>query len=220
LLEEIGVFYRGTVLGLVIAAPVGPIGLLCIRRTLQKGMAVGLATGLGAACADGIFGAIAVLGIGAILAFIHHYEASIRLFGGAIVLYSAWHTWHDHPHPPHPSEIVAKVLNLPREQTMMGTTRAALSGLVITLTNPLTLFGTLAVVATFGEITEKLEANVMVAGIFTGSALWWLLLSGGVSLLRKHFTESRIITVNRITSIGLAALAGWAIFSGVQGYLR
>ncbi len=219
MLEEIGVFYRGAVLGLVIAAPVGPIGLLCIRRTLQKGMAVGLATGLGAACADGIFGAVAVLGVGAILTFIHHYEASIRLIGGVIVLASAWHTWNDHPRPPHPSEIVAKVLNLTREKTLMGTARAALSGLVITLTNPLTLFGTLAVVATFGAITEKLEADVMVAGIFSGSALWWLCLSGGVSMLRRHFTESRIITVNRVTAIGLAVLAGWAMVSGVRGYL-
>ena len=206
-------------MGLVIAAPVGPIGLLCIRRTLQKGMAVGLATGLGAACADGIFGAVAVLGVSAVLAFIHHYEASIRLFGGAIVLASAWHTWHDHPQPPHPGEIIAKVLNLPREKTLMGTAQAALSGLVITLTNPLTLFGTLAVVATFGGITEKLEADVMVAGIFSGSALWWVLLSGGVSMLRRHFTESRIITVNRVTAIALAVLAGWAVVSGVRGYL-
>ena len=206
-------------LGLVIAAPVGPIGLLCIRRTLQKGMAVGLATGLGAACADGIFGAVAVLGVSAILTFIHHYEASIRLFGGLIVFASAWHTWNDHPSPPHPSEIVAKVLNLTREKTLMGTARAALSGLVITLTNPLTLFGTLAVVATFGAITEKLEANVMIAGIFSGSALWWLCLSGCVSMLRRHFTESRIITVNRVTAIGLAVLAGWAVVSGVRGYL-
>ena len=219
MLEEIGVFYRGAVLGLVIAAPVGPIGLLCIRRTLQKGMAIGLATGLGAACADGIFGAVAVLGISAVLAFIHHYESSIRLFGGAIVFISAWHTWYDHPRPPHPSEIVAKVLNLTPERTLMGTARASLSGLVITLTNPLTLFGTLAVVATFGGITEKLEAGVLVAGIFTGSALWWTLLSGGVSLLRRHFTESRIITVNRVTAIGLAVLAAWAILSGVRGYL-
>jgi len=216
---EVGVFYRGLVLGLVIAAPVGPVGLLCIRRSIQKGMIVGLATGLGAACADAIFGAIAVLGVGAILEFIRHYAASIHLLGGAVVLFSAWHTWRDHPKPPHPTELVAKVLNLAPETTLMGTARAALSGLVITLTNPLTLFGTLAVVATFGGITERLEADVLIAGIFSGSALWWCLLSGGVSLLRGHFTENRILVVNRVTALALAVLAGWAIFSGVRGYI-
>ena len=185
MLEEIGVLYRGLVLGLMIAAPVGPIGLLCIRRTVQKGMLIGLATGLGAACADTVFGAIAVLGVSASLEFIHHYEASIRLIGGAVVLISAWHTWH---------------------------------GLIITITNHLTLFGTLAVVATFGGITEGLEADVMISGIFAGSALWWLLLSSGVAMLRGHFTENRIITVNRLTAIGLAVLGGWAILSGIHGY--
>ena len=186
-------------MGLVIAAPVGPVGLLCIRRTLQKGMVVGIATGIGAAFADALFGAVAILGVSAVLGFIHHYEASIRLIGGGLVLATAWHTWHDRPKTTRPPELVEKVLAFAHENTMLGTVRAWLSGLVITLTNPLTLFGTLAVVATFGGITRKLEADVLVAGIFTGSALWWIFLSSGVGLLRHHFTENRIITVNRIT---------------------
>ncbi|MGB9151580.1 MAG: LysE family transporter [Alphaproteobacteria bacterium] len=219
MLEEISVFYRGIVLGLAIAAPIGPVGLLCIRRSLQKGMVIGLATGLGAACADTIFGAIAVLGVSAILAFIHRYEASLHILGGAIVLFGAWHTWRNPPRPPHPKEIITKLLNMPREETLMGTLRAAVSGFVITMINPLTLFGTLAVVATFGGITEGLEADVLVAGIFSGSVLWWCLLSGGVSLMRHHFTESRIVTVNHVTAIVLAILAGWAILSGIHGYM-
>jgi threonine/homoserine/homoserine lactone efflux protein len=222
LLEEIGVLYRGLVLGVVISAPVGPVGLLCIRRTLQKGMIIGLATGLGAACADAIFGAIAVLGVSAIFEFIHHYAATIRIVGGGLVLLSAWHTWHDHPQPPQPSELVARVLNLTSEKTSRGSgaVSAMLSGFVITLTNPLALFGTLAVVATFGGITEMLDADVMITGIFTGSASWWFLLSGGVVLLRRHCTESRIITINRVTAVGLAALAIWALVSGIRGYIH
>ena len=211
-------------MGLVIAAPVGPVGLMCIRRTLQKGVINGMSTGFGSAVGDAIFGSIAVLGVSAILGFIHQYEASIRIIGGLIVLATAWHTWSDHPKPAHEPQFVAKVLDLtkevPKESTFMGALRAALSGLIITLTNPLTLFGTLAVVATFGAVTRKLEAGVLVSGILAGSALWWFMLSGGVGLLRHHFTESRIITVNRVTAVGLAALAGWALFSGVHGYMR
>ena len=219
MLEEFGVLYRGLVLGLVVAAPVGPVGLLCIRRTLQKGIATGLATGLGAACADAFFGAIAVLGVSAILDIIQQYEFSIRLIGGLIVLGSAWHTWRDHPETAHPTELGTKMLTLTHVDTFMGATRAGLSGLIITLTNPLTLFGTLAVVATFGAVTGKLDRGVLIGGIFLGSALWWLFLSGGVSLLRRHFTDKRIITVNRATAIMLAVLGGWAVFSGMRGYL-
>jgi putative LysE/RhtB family amino acid efflux pump len=220
LLEEIDVLYRGLVLGVMIAAPVGPVGLQCIRRTLQKGVVVGLATGLGAACADAIFGAISVLGVSAILDFIHHYAATIRLVGGTIVLGSAWHTWRDQPKPTQPLEIIAKFLHLTREKILMGSLRAAISGFIITLTNPLTLFGTLAVVATFGGITAGVESDVMIGGIFGGSVLWWVLLSGGVGLLRGHFTEDRIKWVNRFTAGCLAVLALWAIVSGIHGYLH
>jgi arginine exporter protein ArgO len=224
LLEEFGVLYRGVILGLVIAAPVGPVGLLCIRRTLQKGVVSGMSTGFGSAVCDAFFGSIAVLGVSAILGFIHQYEASIRIIGGLIVLATAWHTWFDHPKPPHQPPFVTKVLDLteerPKENWVMGAVHAALSGFVITLTNPLTLFGTLAVVATFGAVTRKLEASVLIGGILAGSALWWFLLSGGVGLLRHHFTEARIITVNRVTALCLAALAGWAFISGFHGYMR
>lgn len=228
MLEEIGVLYRGLVLGLVIAAPVGPVGLLCIRRTLQKGVVIGLATGLGAACTDALFGAVAILGVSAILGFIHQYEASIRIIGGLIVLGTAWHTWFDHPHPSHQPVFVTKVLDIAQgnstlfghKTTVLGLVRSMLSGLIITMTNPLTLFGTLAVVATFGAVTRKLEAGVLIGGIFAGSALWWFLLSGGVGLLRHHFTENRIVVVNRMTAIGLAALAVWAFISGFHGYMK
>ncbi len=225
MLDEFGVLYRGLILGLVIAAPVGPVGLLCIRRTLQKGVISGMSTGFGSAVCDALFGAIAVLGVSAILGFIHQYEASIRIIGGLIVLATAWHTWFDHPKPPpHQPQFVAKVLVMteekPKDNRVMGIIHAALSGFIITLTNPLTLFGTLALVATFGAVTKTLEASVLITGILAGSALWWFLLSGGVGLLRHHFTESRIITVNRVTALCLAALAGWAFISGFHGYMR
>lgn len=210
----------------MIAAPVGPVGLLCIRRTLQKGVKIGLATGFGAAISDAFFGFVSVLGVSVVMEFIHNHEASIRLIGGLIVLASAWHTWFDHPKQPHQPEFVAKVFKNAherrasrRKKALLDMVRALLSGLVITMTNPLTLFGTFAVVATFGAVTQKVEADVLILGIFSGSAFWWFLLAGGVSFLRRHFTESRIVVVNRLTAIALAALAVWAFVSGIHGYL-
>ncbi len=187
---------------------------------------VGLATGLGAAITDALFGSIAVLGVSAVLGFIHENETLIRLIGGVVVLATAGHTWFDHPKPPHQPHFMPKVIDeLSQENVVvkgnnrtMALLRAVLSGFVITITNPVALFGTLAIVATFGGVSRKLEANLLITGIFCGSFLWWFMLSSGVGLLRKHFTENRIVIVNRVTAIGLAALAFWAIASGVRSY--
>jgi len=204
----------------MIAAPVGPVGLLCIRRTIQKGLLVGFATGLGAAVADTIFGAIAALGVAAILAFMRHYDFFIRVIGGGVLLLGAWHTWHDKPKPPPNLRALArKVVGMTKDETLMGSLKAFLSGFAITMTNPVTLFAILAIVATFGNLQSRLDAGTIVAGIFFGSTLWWVLLSGGIALVRGHFTENRIILINRITAIVLAVLAFWAIGSGIAGFL-
>lgn len=208
LFEEIGVFYRGLVLGLMIAAPVGPIGLLCIRRSIQKGLMIGFATGLGAACADTLFGAIAALGVSVILEFIQHYNAVIRCFGGTFLLFVAWNTWHDQPKQPK------------QEVSVSGVVKAIISGFVITMTNPVTIFAILAVVATFGNLQKDHDAVTIVSGIFAGSALWWLLLSGGITLVRGHFTENRVIYINRITAVALALLAAAALGTGIAFFLQ
>jgi len=215
--EEVGVFYRGAVLGLMIAAPVGPIGLLCIRRTIQKGWLIGFATGLGAALADTIFGAVAAFSVSAIVEFIQHYNIFIHMIGGAFLLFVAYHTWRDRPKPPEePMGIVKKFLGLTKEQTLMGSLKGFLTGFAITMTNPATIFGVLAVVATFGELKSDADAPVIVSGMLSGSALWWLMLSGGVALLRAHFTENRIIMINRGTAVVLALIGLWAVTSGLQ----
>jgi len=208
LFDEIGVLYRGLVLGLMIAAPVGPIGLLCTRRTIHKGLLIGFATGLGAAFADTIFGAIAAFSVAAILEFLKHYDYPIRLLGSAFLLFVAWHTWYDPPRQPPASKISAT-----------GVLTALLSGFVITMTNPVTMFAILAVVATFGGLHSDRDALLIILGIFGGSTLWWMLLSGGVSLIRNHFTENRVMLINRITAVALAVLAFWVVISSVAGFL-
>lgn len=207
MLDEIGVFYRGLVLGVMIAAPVGPVGLLCIRRSIQKGLLVGLATGLGAACADTIFSAVAALGVTAILEFMMHYRTFIHVVGGGFLILVAWHTWHDQPQQPK------------QDTTVSGVLKALISGFVITMTNPVTIFAVLAVVATFGNLHSQLDIITLVSGIFSGSALWWLLLSGGIGLLRCHFTENRVMVINRVAAVALAGFALWALISGLRVFL-
>jgi threonine/homoserine/homoserine lactone efflux protein len=208
LFDEVGVFYRGLVLGLMVAAPVGPIGLLCIRRTIHKGFLIGFTTGLGAAGADTIFGAFASFSVAVILDFMRHYDHPIRLLGGAFLLLVAWHTWHDPPRQPPQNKV-----------SVTGALTSLLSGFIITMTNPVTMFAILAVVAAFGGLHNDRDAVVIIAGIFGGSTLWWLLLSGGVWLLRGHFTEGRVMLINRITASALAVLALWAVVSSVAGFM-
>lgn len=199
----------------MIAAPVGPIGLLCIRRTIQRGVVIGLATGLGAACADAIFGAIAAFSVSAIVEFLKHYSPALRILGGMFMLAVAWRTWHDMPHEPPKQSSPAQTLV--REERWIGRSLSALIGsFIITLTNPITMFATLAVVATFGELQNGTEALTIVSGIFVGSALWWVLLSGSVALIRGHFTEYRVTLINRSTACALALLAIWAAASGIK----
>ena len=201
----------------MIAAPVGPVGLLCIRRTLQKGLLIGLFTGLGAALADTIYGAVAAFGVSAILDFIRHYNVLLRLFGGTFLLAVAAHTWRDHPRSLPPDENGGTVESKGSLKNQIARTlKAFASGTLITISNPATLFGTLAVVATFGELETQTDAYSLVSGIFTGSALWWTLLSGGVTLIRSRFTDNRMIMVNRITAVALALIALWALASGAE----
>jgi threonine/homoserine/homoserine lactone efflux protein len=207
LFDEIGVFYRGLVLGLMIAAPVGPIGLLCIRRTIHKGLFIGFITGLGAAGADTIFGAISTFSVAGILDFLRQHDQAIRFTGAAFLMIVAWHTWHDPPRQPPQNRISAT-----------GALAALFSGFIITLTNPVTMFAILAVVATFGGLHQNKDALAIIGGIFCGSTLWWLLLSSGISLVRGHFTENRVMLINRATAAALAVLAFWVVVSSLARF--
>ncbi|MCL2474413.1 MAG: LysE family transporter [Alphaproteobacteria bacterium] len=226
-MEEIGIIYKGLLIGFLIAAPVGPVGLLCIRRTIQNGIVTGLATGLGAAIADGLFGAIAVLGVTAVLAFITDYSATIRILGGLIIAFAAWHTWFDKPKQvAEPKRVFQRLISFAKKHahiketvTAKGLLSAMTSSLAITLTNPLTLFGTLAVVGTVGSVSKTIDEGIMIVGIFVGSALWWMFLSVSVGLFRHLFTEDRIIILNRFTAVFLWLIALWALISGIRDSL-
>lgn len=119
----------------------------------------------------------------------------------------AWHTWRDKPR-----QVDAKDVEKKFERAHIklgGAVKAMATSFVITLTNPATLFGVMAVVATFGGLKSRVEAGAIIAGIFMGSSLWWAMLSGGVSLVRHRFTEKRVITLNRVTAAALSVIAVW-----------
>jgi len=199
---DIHLLFRGLVIGFSIAAPVGPIGVLCIRHTLAKGRAYGLVSGLGAATADAIYGCIAGFGLTFISSILVNQQGWIRFAGGVFLCYLGLRTF----------------LARPAEQTASargsGLIGAYASAFLLTLTNPITILSFAAIFAGLGLANtsgDYVSAGILVLGVFTGSALWWLALSGGVGMFRAKFTPDWLRWVNRIsgaviTTFGLLAL--------------
>lgn len=199
---------RGIIIGFSIAAPVGPIGVLCIRRTLADGRLAGLATGLGAATADAVYGGLAALGLTALTDALVGVQTWVRLIGGIFLLYLGARSFFAQP-----GERAANA----RGAGLLG---AYASTFVLTLTNPMTILSFVAVFAALGLGTahpEPAAAASLVLGVFLGSALWWLTLSGGFGLLRSRTRAGTLRWVNRISGAIIAAFGLSAILSLAVG---
>ena len=169
-------FGQSVLIGLSIAAPVGQIGVLAIQRTLDQGRAAGLATGLGAAFADAVYGAIGAFGITGLMAWLLGLKPWLSLFGGGFLL---WLAWRMATRP-----VVRSVGGHPPAGTLL---RHVTGTFVLTLSNPTTILSFMAV---FGALAGRAPAAspwAMVAGVLVGSALWWLVLAAVVGHLRTRF---------------------------------
>jgi threonine/homoserine/homoserine lactone efflux protein len=193
---------QGFGLGLSIAAPVGPIGVLCIRRTLADGRLAGLVSGLGAATADAFYGSVAAFGLTAISSVLVDGQVWLKLVGGAFLIYLGARTFRAAP------------AERPAEARGGGLLAAYGSTLLLTLANPLTLLSFAAIFAGFGIGSLGISAALtLVLGVFLGSAAWWLALSGGVSLLRARFDANAMRWVNRFSGVMIFAFGAVALLS-------
>jgi len=199
-----GVLIKGVIIGFSIAAPVGPIGVLCIRRTLADGKTAGLISGLGAATADAVYGCIAGFSLTVISDLLIGLQMWLRVGGGLFLCFLGIRT----------------LLARPASQAAVaggnGLLSAYVSTFILTMTNPMTILSFAAIFSGLGIASAKgdfLSAGLLVVGVFSGSTLWWFLLSGGVGLFRLRFDPERLLWVNRlagiiIVSFGLLALVG------------
>ncbi len=195
---------QGLLIGFSIAAPVGPIGVLCIRRSLADGARIGLLTGLGAATADAIYGAIAAFGLTAISGVLVEQRFLLGIFGGLFLSYLGVRTFlatpaHDAPMP-----------------TRAGALMAYASTFLLTLTNPMTILSFAAIFVGFRSTKDYSAAGVIVAGVFVGSALWWLLLSTVVSLIRTRVPTSVLQWVNRGSGVIIVAFGVYTLASAFR----
>lgn len=199
---ELSFLLRGIVIGFSIAAPVGPICALCIRRTLVGGRLVGFVSGLGAACADAIYGAVAAYGLTAISGALVGQSVWLRAIGGAFLLYLGVRTF------------LAAPARVTSAASIRGLASAWASVFFLTLTNPATIISFVAVFAGLGLAAgaSGTTAAALVAGVFLGSAAWWVTLSLGLGGFRERLGETALRWVNRASGVvialfGVAALA-------------
>lgn len=176
---------KGLAVGFAIAAPVGPIGLLCIRRTLAGGWRLGLATGMGAATADMAYALVAAAGLTALTELLVGARQPLQFAGGAALIWLG---------------LTFLGAEAPRERASAASTGLAAAyatTFLLTLANPATILSFAAVMAGLGAMSASGKTVVLVAGVFIGSALWWLGLSTAVSLVRHRLPESVLVWINR-----------------------
>ncbi|HEY1793264.1 MAG TPA: LysE family transporter [Opitutaceae bacterium] len=191
---------EGLAIGFSIAAPVGPIGMLCIRRSLQDGMVSGLLTGLGAAAADAAYGAVAAFGLSAVSSLLVAHRSWIGVAGGLFLLWLGART------------LLRAPSGAAEPALREGPAWTFLSTLLLTLSNPATILSFVAIFAGLrpGGSGETGSA-LLVLGVFCGSCAWWLILSGGVALLRRRLAGPWMRAVQALSGAILVVFGAYAI---------
>ena len=202
--------FRGFILGFTIAAAVGPISLLVIRRTLAEGRLYGLVSGLGVATADATYGAIAAFGLGALTDALVNARQVLGLVGGAFLLWLAWQTIRSTP--------TEAATVTPGRRGYAG---AYLSILGLTMANPMTILSFGALFAGLGVTRGATgDATLVVLGVLLGSTTWWVVLTTVVGTLRARVTPAWIHRINLVSGCLIGAFAIAAITSVLVGALH
>lgn len=198
-LADVLLVFIGFGVGIVMSAPVGPVNILCVQRAFRSGFFSGLAAGLGAVTADALFAGLAAFGFGAVSGFIEGHSHVLQAVGGVVLLLYGIRVARAHPHldesGPAPASLSA---------TAIGT-------FGMTVTNPATIFGFLALFGSLGDLAPRpgdtLGAGLFVVGVFGGGATWWLAVSALVAYLRDRMTDDTLARINVVAG-GLLLLFG------------
>ncbi len=194
-------FLKGCLIGFSIAMPVGPIGLLCIRNSLTRGMRYGLMSGLGAATADAMFGGLAGLGMTVIGSLMSSFQIYFHLVGGLFLAYLGISTFKENPRESEISPLIGSLAY------------AFTSTFFLTLINPMTILSFMGIYAGISSglsVQTWISPTILTIGIFVGSALWWLLLSSGASCFKEKINLERRKWLNKISGL---LILGFGLFT-------
>lgn len=197
-MNDVLLLLKGIIIGLAISAPIGPVGVLVLRRSMLHGFATGLVSGLGAALADGALSAAIALGLASVAGFFDQWVAELKVFGGVFLVAIGWWVWHTSP--PH------HVKSPPPSRGSVGDVAAMF---VLTLSNPMTILGLTGIFAGLGvlaSVDTRFHAAVLVAGVFAGSLGWWVILCTIGKLLRDRVGGTLLRRINQGCGIVLAAI--------------
>jgi threonine/homoserine/homoserine lactone efflux protein len=207
-MDYIVLILAGVAMGLIAAVPIGPVNIICIRRSFTFGPLNGFVSGLGAALGDGVFAAITFFGLTAIAQLIQSYDPVIEVVGGALLVWFGVHALR--------APIPARVDDADKSDSGASTLfRAIASTFVLTITNPATLIAFASMFASFrglvGGADSFVDAEFVVAGVVAGSAGWWLVLTTLIGLFHTRITDRMVRIINRasgalVASFGLAVL--------------
>jgi threonine/homoserine/homoserine lactone efflux protein len=207
-------FFKGLLIGFAIAVPVGPIGFLCLRRTLVYGRITGFVSGLGAATADALYGLIAAFGLTAISSFLLRMESWLQFFGGLFLVALGLKTALAKP----PAKDATETAPAPTRSWQA----AYFSTFVLTVTSPATILAFVAIFAGVGlgvSDSGPLRALELVAGVFAGSCAWWLILSLGAGALRDRLHARTLHIMHVISGLCIMALGLWQFVFLVSKWL-
>ncbi|MEI6361117.1 MAG: LysE family translocator [Actinomycetes bacterium] len=201
-------FARMLVIGLVVAAPVGAMAVLCIQRVLAHGWRAGMATGGGIATADAIYAGLAAFGVTAVSHWLIDYQTVLRIVGGAVLIWLGWRAIRTPP---------AHEAAQSADSTRLGALYSSAVGL--TLTNPMTIMAFAAIFAGAGLVTQTGTGSALIVtvGVGCGSLAWWLALTTGVWAVRHAVSDRSMRIVNRVSGGVLVAFGVLAVVAGLRG---
>ncbi|MDX2257286.1 MAG: LysE family transporter [Hyphomicrobiaceae bacterium] len=193
----------GLAIGVLVAAPVGPVNVLCIQRSISRGMWGGIAAGLGAVIGDGLIALLAAMGVGAISGVITYHRSAIQVLGGLVLMLFGWRLYKTEPVvEPEAADglgagsIAAYLWDIPKT-------------FLLTVTNPGAVLGLMAIfggISTFVEVKGPVEALLMVAAVMAGSLAWWVGLAYGVGKLRNRISSATLTQINRWAGLLLVVM--------------
>ena len=205
-------FIKGVLVGLGASIPLGPIGVLCVQRTLSKGRISGFISGMGAALVDTFYAALAVIGLAYIQGVIESHESYFLCFGGLLVIFIGLKIYLTNP-----------VKQIRQTNSKKHRFEDFLSVVALTISNPATLFLILGLFALVGlninADSGSMAISTVLWGVFVGAGMWWYSLSTGISLFRNKFRLKQLWMINRISGITIMALGMISTLKGVWMFI-